>query len=82
LSLGEKRRLTIASAVSSEPEILILDEPVFGQDPYHFSRILNSIIGKKTILIMTHEESLFRISNRVFEIKNGKMVEKKCGRAM
>jgi energy-coupling factor transport system ATP-binding protein len=82
LSLGEKRRLTIASAVSSEPEILILDEPVFGQDPYHFSKILNSIIGKKTIIIMTHEESLFRISNRVFEIKNGKMVEKKCGRAM
>ncbi|MDI6826749.1 MAG: ABC transporter ATP-binding protein [Candidatus Aenigmarchaeota archaeon] len=82
LSLGEKRRLTIASAVSSEPEILILDEPVFGQDPYHLSKILNSIIGKKTILIMTHEESLFRISNRVLEIKDGKMVEKKCGRAM
>jgi len=82
LSLGEKRRLTIASAVSSGPEILILDEPIFGQDPYHTSKILNSIIGKKTILIMTHEESLFRISNRVFEIKNGKMVEKKCGRAM
>lgn len=82
LSLGEKRRLTIASAVSSDPEILILDEPVFGQDPYHFSKILNSIIGKKTVIIMTHEESLFRVSNRVFEIKNGKMVEKKCGRAM
>jgi len=82
LSLGEKRRLTIASAVSSEPEILILDEPVFGQDPYHFSKVLNSIIGNKTILIMTHEESLFRIANRVFEIKNGRMVEKKCGRAM
>jgi energy-coupling factor transport system ATP-binding protein len=82
LSLGERRRLTIASAVSSEPEILILDEPVFGQDPYHFSKILNSIIGKKTVVIMTHEESLLRISNRVFEIKEGKMVEKKCGRAM
>jgi len=82
LSLGEKRRLTIASAVSSDPEILILDEPVFGQDPYHTSMILNSIIGKKTILIISHEESLSRISNRVFEIKDGKMVEKKCGRAM
>ena len=82
LSLGEKKRLTIASAVSSDPEILILDEPVFGQDPYHFSKILNSVIGKKTVLIMTHEESLFNISNRVFEIKNGEVVEKKCGKVM
>lgn len=82
LSLGEKRRLTISSAVSSNPEILILDEPVFGQDPYHFSKILNSIIGKKTILIMTHEESLLRLANRVYRIKDGKMVEKKCGKAM
>ena len=82
LSLGEKRRLTIASAVSSNPDILILDEPVFGQDPYHFSRILNSIMGKKTILIMTHEESLLRLTNKVYQINNGKLVEKKCGRAM
>jgi len=82
LSLGEKRRLTIASAVSSDPDILILDEPVFGQDPYHFSRILNSIMGKKTILLMTHEESLLRFANRIYEIKDGKLVKKRCGRAM
>jgi energy-coupling factor transport system ATP-binding protein len=82
LSLGERRRLTIASAVSSDPEILILDEPVFGQDPYHFSKILNSMMGKKTILIMTHEESLLRLTNRVYEIKNGNLVRKKCGKAM
>jgi len=82
LSLGEKRRLTIASVSSTDPDILILDEPSFGQDPYHFSKILRSIIGKKTILMMTHEESLFKIANRVFRMKNGKMVETKCGRAM
>jgi len=40
LSLGEKRRLTIASVSSTDPDILILDEPSFGQDPYHFSKIL------------------------------------------
>lgn len=82
LSLGEKRRLTIASILSTDPDILILDEPAFGQDPYHFSKILKSVIGKKTILIMTHEESLFKIANRVFRMKNGKMVKTKCGRAM
>ena len=82
LSMGERRRLTIASILSSNPEILILDEPSFGQDPYHFSKILKSVIGKKTILIMSHEESLFKIANRVFKMKNGKMVETKCGRAM
>lgn len=82
LSLGEKRRLTIASVSSTDPDILILDEPSFGQDPYHFSKILRSIMGKKTIVMMTHEESLFKIANRVFIMKNGKMVEMKCGRAM
>jgi len=39
-------------------------------------------MGKKTIVMMTHEESLFKIANRVFIMKNGKMVEMKCGRAM
>jgi energy-coupling factor transport system ATP-binding protein len=82
LSLGERKRLTIASILSIDPEIMILDEPAFGQDPYHFSKILRSMIGKKTILIMTHEESLFKIANRVFRMKNGKLEEIKCGRAM
>jgi len=82
LSLGEKRRLTIASISSTNPDILILDEPAFGQDPYHFSKILRSLIGKKTIIMMTHEESLFNIANRVFRMKDGKLVEIKCGKAM
>lgn len=82
LSLGEKRRLTIASISSTNPDILILDEPSFGQDPYHFSKILRSFIGKKTIIMMTHEESLFKIAHRVFRMKDGKMVEIKCGKAM
>jgi len=82
LSLGEKRRLTIASISSTNPDILILDEPAFGQDPYHFSKILRSFIGKKTIIMITHEESLFKVANRVFRMKDGKMVEIKCGKAM
>ena len=82
LSLGEKRRLNIASVLSSDPDILILDEPVFGQDPYHFSKMLRHMIGKKTIILITHEDSLLRIANRVFYLKNGMLVNQKCSKAM
>ena len=82
LSMGEKRRLNIASVLSSDPDILILDEPVFGQDPYHFSKMLRHMIGKKTIILITHEDPLLRIANRVFYLKNGMLVNQKCSKAM
>lgn len=82
LSLGEKRRLNIASVLSSNPDLLILDEPVFGQDPYHFSKILRHMVGKKTIILITHEDSLLRIANRVFYLKDGMLVNQKCSKAM
>jgi ABC-2 type transport system ATP-binding protein len=80
-SLGEKQRLGIAMALLSDPELLILDEPINGLDPIGIKEIrelllkLNKERGT-TILISSHILSeLTYISNRYGFINHGKLIE-------
>jgi energy-coupling factor transport system ATP-binding protein len=63
LSYGQKKRLTIASVLALEPEIIIMDEPTAGQDYRHYMEImtfiekLNREYGK-TIILITHDMHL------------------------
>jgi energy-coupling factor transport system ATP-binding protein len=60
VSYGQKKRITIASALAAGPEVLILDEPTAGQDYRHYTEIL-SFINRlnreygKTIIFITHD---------------------------
>ncbi len=57
LSGGLQRRLSIAMALMSDPEILMLDEPTLGLDPHSRKSVWNYIEklkGEKTILLTTH----------------------------
>ena len=49
LSYGQKRRVTIASILVSNPKILILDEPTAGQDFKHYNQIMEFIQRLKNI---------------------------------
>lgn len=59
LSGGQKRRVAIAGILAMEPEVLILDEPTAGLDPYGRDEILNAIKKiheerKITVILVSH----------------------------
>ena len=62
LSYGQKKRLTIASILTLEPEILILDEPTAGQDFRNYTRIMEFLLELNArgiaIVMITHDMHL------------------------
>lgn len=62
LSYGQKKRVTIASILSMNPEIIILDEPTAGQDFRHYTDIMEFLkkLNKEgvTIVLITHDMHL------------------------
>jgi cobalt/nickel transport system ATP-binding protein len=56
LSFGEKKLASIATILSSNPQIIALDEPTSNLDSYHRRKIINWIKNsKRTVLIATHD---------------------------
>ena len=63
LSYGQKKRITIASILVLEPEVIILDEPTAGQDLKHYTEIMSFIdeLNRKSdiaIVFITHDMHL------------------------
>lgn len=62
LSFGQKKRVTIASVLVLEPQILILDEPTAGQDYHHYTDIMEFLKSLNsqgvTIIMITHDMHL------------------------
>ena len=78
LSGGWQRRLSIAMALISEPEILFLDEPTLGLDVLARSDLwdlIRSLKGKITIILTTHYmEEAETLSDRIAVMKEGKLL--------
>ena len=78
LSGGWQRRLSIAMALISEPEILFLDEPTLGLDVIARSDlwdIIRSLKGRVTIILTTHYmEEAEALSDRIAIMKDGKLL--------
>lgn len=83
LSGGWQRRLSIAMALVSEPEILFLDEPTLGLDVLARSELwdlIRSLKGKVTIILTTHYmQEAEALSDRIAIMKDGKRLL--CGTA-
>lgn len=78
LSGGYKRRVSIAMALISEPEILFLDEPTLGLDViarHELWNIIRSLKGTSTIILTTHYmEEAETLSDRTGIMKDGKLL--------
>ncbi|MEZ0290375.1 MAG: ATP-binding cassette domain-containing protein [Sulfolobales archaeon] len=78
LSIGEKRRITLASALIHDPEIIFLDEPTASIDPWGV-RDIRSFVEQyrregKTIIIIEHKPSYFLDKiDRIVILENGKI---------
>ncbi|WP_110933861.1 ABC transporter ATP-binding protein [Paenibacillus bouchesdurhonensis] len=79
LSLGQKRRLSVAGAVVLHKPILLLDEPTFGQDAvntFAILRVCEELRRQGTAIVMvTHEEKIADIiATKRWEVREGSMV--------
>lgn len=79
LSGGQKRRVAIASILSMQPEVLILDEPCAGLDPKGRDTILDLIknyqrTAGNTVIFVSHSmEDVAKIANRVLVLNRGRV---------
>lgn len=79
LSYGQKKRVTIASILVQEPEIIILDEPTAGQDFRHYTEIMEFLQTLQqrgfTILLITHDMHLIlEYTRRAIVIADGRLI--------
>lgn len=83
LSGGWQRRLSIAMALISDPEILFLDEPTLGLDVLarrELWKIIENLRGKSTVILTTHYlDEANALADRIGIMANGKL--KACGTA-
>ena len=79
LSFGQKKRVTIASILVMDPQILILDEPTAGQDYRHYTEIMEFLRSLNeqgvTIIMITHDMHLMlEYTPHAIVISNGQKI--------
>jgi len=77
LSGGEQQRVAIARALVNDPPILLADEPTGNLDTETGERVVallaNLNYAGKTIVLVTHEETLARAASRIIRVRDGQV---------
>ena len=79
LSGGEQQRVAIARALAKNPKLLLCDEPTGALD-YNTGKAVLQLLQDtcrhtgRTVLVITHNQALAAMADRVIRIKNGKAV--------
>ena len=79
LSHGQRKRVTIASVLALEPDVLLLDEPTAGQDHAHYSEIMEFLRdvhrSGTTVVLITHDMHLaLEHTERVLVLSGGHLL--------
>nr|BAU79869.1 putative lipoprotein-releasing system ATP-binding protein LolD [uncultured Aquificaceae bacterium] len=79
ISGGEQQRVSIARALSNNPDILIADEPTGNLDSKNTEKVMEIFTQinheGKTIIMVTHEMDLAEKTDRIVKMKDGEIVE-------
>ena len=80
LSYGQKKRVTIASVLVLQPEMIIVDEPTAGQDLFHYREIMEFLKQLNefgiTILFITHDMHLMlEYTDKAYVFNQGKIIK-------
>lgn len=78
LSQGQKRRLSVATMLTNDQQLVILDEPTFGQDQVNTEALMGLLTqlnqNGKTIMMITHDmELVAKYANKVLLLHDGKV---------
>jgi len=81
LSGGEQQRVAVARALANNPQIVFADEPTGNLDSANSEEIHKLIVElkekyHKTFVIVTHNQNLVKLADKVFEIRDGKIKSK------
>ncbi len=79
LSGGEKQRVAVARALINRPDVVLADEPSGSLDSQNKTELHNLFFDLRrefghTFLIVTHDETLARLSDRMIELRDGRVV--------
>jgi len=82
LSGGEQQRVAIARAFITSPKILFADEPTGNLDEENAQQIIDLLFGingeeKTTLILVTHNLELARMTDRILQMKGGRIVEER-----
>ena len=78
LSGGEQQRVSIARAIAKNPKLLLCDEPTGALDyetGKNILKLLHEVCrqNKKTVIVITHNQALAPMADRLIHIKNGQV---------